>query len=236
MKKTLMVVLLFLLISSVLCADTSWTWNPTDGFTNAGAATKVSLNTTDTIQAEIGFTTSTVAADVSGYKNIADYTPVEGEVVLSAFDSNTGKAWNNSEYITAQLGIIKAASETKLYATWLLQSGQKLNIYLYADGPLKLSGNDTESIGWKVSSISGEREVIYIDCTTGATETGISADKPNSFSGKYIEQHDPTATASDSDDFKNYGSVELIVQTDSVWEHPAGEYEANLNMVIEVVQ
>ena len=99
MKKTLMVVLLFLLISSVLCADTSWTWNPTDGFTNAGAATKVSLNTTDTIQAEIGFTTSTVAADVSGYKNIADYTPVEGEVVLSAFDSNTGKVRNNQSSI-----------------------------------------------------------------------------------------------------------------------------------------
>lgn len=237
MKKTLMVVLLFLLISSVLCADTSWSWNTTDGFSNAGAATEVSLNTKSTIQAEIGFTTSAVAADESGYKNIADYTPVgEGGVVLSAFDSNTGKAWNNSGYITAQSGIIKPASETKLYATWLLQSGQKLNIYLYADGPLKLSGNDTESIGWKVSSVSGESEVIYIDCTTGATETGISADKPNSFSGPYIEQHDPTATASDSDDFKNYGSVELIVQTDSVWAHPAGEYNANLNMVIEVVQ
>lgn len=240
MKKILMVVLLFLLISSVLCADTSWSWNnPTDGFTNAGATTEVSLNTKSTIQAEIGFTTSTVAANEGGYKNIAvDYTPVgEGGVVLSAFDSNTGKAWNNSEYITAQSGIIKPASETKLYATWLLQSGQKLNIYLYADGPLKLSGNDTESIGWKVSSKSGEGEVIYIDCTTGAKEMiGISADKPNSFSGRYIEQHDPTATASESDDFKNYGSIELIVQTDSVWDHPAGEYNANLNMVIEVAQ
>lgn len=239
MKKTLMVGLLFLLISSVLCADTSWSWNnPTDGFTNAGAATKVSLDTKSTIQAEIGFTTSAVAADEGGYKNIAvDYMQVgEGGVVLSAFDSNTGKAWNNSGYITAQSGIIKPASETKLYATWLLQSGQKLNIYLYADGPLKLSGNDTESIGWKVSSISGEREVIYIDCTTGATEKNISAEKPNSFSEPYIEQHDSTATASDPDDFKNYGSVELIVQTDSVWNHPSGRYTANLNMVIEVVQ
>ena len=238
MKKTLLVGLLLILISAGLYADTSWSWSAESGFNNATASTPVSLNTQSTIQAEIGFTTSAVAENENGYKNISNYTPVgDSGVVLSAFDSNTGKAWNNSAYITAQSGIIKPETETKLYATWLLQSGQKLNIYLYADGALKLSGNDAESIGWKVSSKSGESEVIYIDCTTGATETGISVDKPSSFSEPYIEQHDATpTTTSNSDDFKNYGSVELIVQTDSVWEHPAGSYKANLNMVIEVVQ
>ena len=236
MKKTLLIGLLLILISAGLYADTSWAWSTELGFDNATASTQVALDTTDTIQAEIGFTTLAVAGDESGYKNISSYTPVgEDGVVLSAFDSNTGKAWNNSEYITAQAGIIKPASETKLYATWLLQSGQKLNIYLYADGPLKL--NDTEPIGWKVSSKSGESEVVYIDCTTGSTKTGISENKPISFSGTYIEQHDSTpTTTNNSDDFKNYGSVELIVQTDSVWNHPSGRYTANLNMVIEVVQ
>ena len=237
MRKVALSILVLLLASINLFAAPFWSW--TEDFADASATTKVSLNTSDeTLQAEIGFTTKAVGSTENGHKKIDDYNPVSSEtgVVLNAFDSTTGKAWNNSEYIEASSEIVKPESETKLYATWLLQSGKKLNIYLYADGQLKLSSDELKTIGWKVTGNGGAP--VYIDCT-GSANIGISpSGKPDSFSGKYIEQHNPNVSTGDtgaSDNFKNYGSVELVIQTDSIWALPAGEYTANLNMVIEVV-
>ena len=225
-KKIIGFVLMMALLLSALAADSFWTWGDTSPFPGS-AETLVTLDTSDkTLQAEIGFTTS---APGSGYQNLSNLVSTDG-VFLNVFDSTTGKAWNNSAYVTpSSSSLIKPASESKLYASWLIQSGESLNIYLYADG--KLKKDDTgDGIGWKVYNYSNN--TTYVDCTSGSS-VGISTEDPPAF---FIEQHVPTGKDdSGNDNFKNYGSVELVVVSDSVWEEAAAEYTANLYMVIESV-
>lgn len=232
-KKIIGFVLMMALLLSALAADSSWTRVDTSKEFPGSAETLVTLDTSDkTLQAEIGFTTSAPSSD--GYlTNLSNLVSADG-VFLNVFDSTTGKAWNNSAYVTpSSSSLITPTSESKLYASWLIQSGESLNIYLYADGKLKEDGNG-DGIGWKVYNYSNN--TTYVDCTSGSSEVGISANRPDSFTGPYIEQHVPTGkNDSGNDDFKNYGSVELVVVSDSVWEEAAAKYTANLYMVIESV-
>lgn len=235
-KKIIGFVLMMALLLSALAADASWTWVDTSNKFPGSAGTLVTLDTSDkTLQAEIGFTTSAPSSD--GYlTNLSNLVSTDG-VFLNVFDSTTGKAWNNSTYVTpSSSSLIKPTSESKLYASWLIQSGESLNIYLYADGKLKKNGTGDGIIGWKVYN-SATPNTIYVDCTSGSSEVGISTENPPaSFSGPYIERHVPTGkNDSGNDDFKNYGSVELVVVSDSVWKKAAAKYTANLYMVIESV-
>lgn len=229
-KKIIGFVLMMALLLSALAADSSWTWGDTSPFPGS-AGTLVTLDTSNkTLQAEIGFTTSAPSSD--GYlTNLSNLVSTDG-VFLNVFDSTTGKAWNNSAYVTpSSSSLIKPASESKLYASWLIQSGESLNIYLYADGKLKKDSTG-DGIGWKVYN-SASPNTIYVDCTSGSSVVGISTEDPPAF---FIEQHVPTGKDdSGNDNFKNYGSVELVVVSDSVWEEAAAIYTANLYMVIESV-
>lgn len=232
-KKIIGFILMMALLLSALAADASWTWVDTSNVFPGSAGTLVTLDMSDkTLQAEIGFTTSAPGSD---YQNLSNLVGADG-VFLNVFDSTTGKAWNNSAYVTpSSSSLITPTSESKLYASWLIQSGESLNIYLYADGKLKKDGTGDGIIGWKVYN-SASPNTIYVDCTNNSTEVGISANLPDSFTGPYIEKHVPTGkNDSGNDDFKNYGSVELVVVSDSVWEEAAAKYTANLYMVIESV-
>lgn len=174
------------------------------------AITPVWLSTQSTLQAEVGFTREPVTAD---HYNL--FLTLLNESKLNPIDATTGIELS----VNRESGV---ASNNSIYATWLIQSGSPIDIYLVADGKLKRSGGSGE-IGWTVTS--GENE--FINCMglnrVGISQTAIAAPTNKS----YLFQHDP------SEYFKHYGSRILNISTEEVWYKPAGYYSANLYLVIK---
>lgn len=181
-----------------------------DGTTSA--YTPVYLNMTGTEQAEIGLTNAGVSeATKKGYKGISSFGPIDSSTgIILKFDKATGIAKNN----------------TDIYATWLIQSGQNIDLFLIGSGRMTENSVHQNTVGWKVKYGS----VTYIDCT-GEYQTGISATAVSAptNSGAYICQHRPTA---EGGTFKNYGSVLLSIETEDLWAKPSGYYTADLYFVI----
>lgn len=183
-----------------------------DGTTSA--YTPVYLNMTGTEQAEIGLTNAGVSeATKKGYKGISSFGPIDSSTgIILKFDKTTGIAKNN----------------TDIYATWLIQSGLDIDLFLIGNGRMSERNSEHDgTVGWKVTS--GD-SVTYIDCT-GENQTGISPSPVTAPTndGAYIDHHTPTVTGGT---FKNYGSVLLSIETEDLWSKPSGFYTANLFFVI----
>ena len=182
---------------------------------------EVYLNTRGTFQAEIALTSVSAhgANDDNVFYSFAEndsFSPIPGGIDAIELVLNR------------RTGIASLA--TSIYASWLIQSGQKFNIYFAASGPLTQIGGDN-TINWVVTNPdTGE---TYID-SGRSTDGGIIAD-PWAANDKgaamhYIYQHDPTRA------IKNYDSDTLSIQTQElVWHKPAGLYKADLYMLIQVV-
>ena len=177
------------------------------------AWTPVYLNLTSTFQAEIGFTKDSVAdRDLQYSLSLAsDFSCIDtGTGIVLNYNKGTGIASNNS-----------------VYATWLIQSGQNIDVFLVSDDLLRNSNND--GITWKVTN-ADLPAVTYIDCTngngTGLTSSSVTT-PPNS--GAYVYQHRPMAGGQT---FRNYGSVRLNIETENIWDNPSGYYSTDLFLVI----
>ena len=182
-----------------------------DGTTSA--FTPVYLNMTGTEQAEIGFTAIGVSeVNKKVYTNIDLYQPIDNLTgIVLTFDKKTGIASNKT-----------------INATWLIQSGQNIDLFLIGSGRMtETDSAHKNTVGWKVKY--GD-SVTYIDCTeenqTGISTTHVTAPTND---GAYICQHRPTAQGGT---FKNYGSVLLNIETEDLWSKPSGYYTANLFFVI----
>ena len=224
MKRISVLMAVLAIICSGLFAAVSWTWDGSSTPISSGSASPfvpVTLNTSDiTKQAEIGFTSTEISnASEAGYKTFASgnggttVSTVE-EIPLSNINVQDGTA-------TTEAGIT-------YYASWLIQSGLSLKVFLYAKSKLVNDSNPANEIGWSVTS----RDSTFIDCTGNNTigieegETVPSAPPNNENNNGYVYEHKPNSA------FKNYGSVELTVKSESVWTHPADSYKADLYMVI----
>lgn len=220
MKKC--VLILAVLLSCVMVfAESSWVWNGQDKTFPQGGniSVPVTLSTKETLQADIGFTSKAVTV-TNGKLTLSDLINAETGVPLSV-NTNNGKA-SNSE----------TGKASPIYATWLIQSGEDIDVFLCADGKLKLDPDDSENqIGWKVTRTDSDSTITYIDCMSSGSSVGIfdtSSVPTESPNNVYVYQHKPTSKTK----FKSYGSKELKIETESVWEKKAGSYKANLYMVI----
>lgn len=223
MKRISVLMAVLAIICSGLFAAVSWTWDGSSTPISSGSASPfvpVTLNTSDiTKQAEIGFTSTEISnASEAGYKTFASGGGTTVATVSEIPLSN----------INVQDGIATTESGKTYYASWLIQSGLSLKVFLYAKSELVNDSDTVDGIGWSV--ISGAK--TFIDCTSGNT-TGMvtdstvpSAPPNNNDNNGYVYEHKPDRA------FKNYGSVKLTVKSESVWDHPADSYEANLYMVI----
>lgn len=218
MKKC--VLILAVLLSCVMVfAESSWVWNGQDKTFPQGGniSVPVTLSTKETLQADIGFTSKAVTV-TNGKLTLSDLINAETGVPLSV-NTNNGTA-SNSE----------PGKASPIYATWLIQSGEDIDVFLCADGKLKLEPDDSENqIGWKVTGTDSD-STTYIDCmssesSVGIFDTSVPTESPNKV---YVYRHKPTSETN----FKSYGSKELKIETESVWEKKAGSYKANLYMVI----
>ena len=217
MKKILILLVLALMVTAFLAADVTASWNWSDTQTFPGkAGVPVSLDTTGTFQAEIGFTT-TGANNNKANQSIGELTAVADAGIVLTVDKTTGRAYYND-------GTVNTSA---IFATWLIKSGENLKVFLYADGPLK-SGD--KEIGWKLYDRTKNK--VYVNCLPLEDEVGVSSGETVTTpptANLYIYEHELTIAKKK---IKNYGSVELTVETESVWDKSAGEYKANLYMVI----
>ena len=209
------VFMLFLIISVAVAvfAATSWSWSA--GSVDSGSDspfTPVTVDTTGTKQALIGFTSEEVNNSSAYSETLSN--PIDSNGIELTVANSTGIATNNAN---------------SLYAAWMIQSGGALNLYIYGDGDLKIEGSES-GIGWKVSS-EGK---TYVDCTSKNSQN-IFDSKPESYNGNFIYQHTPSAESVNGGKYKNFGSIPLTVTSESVWNFPAGKYTANLYFVIESV-
>ena len=222
MKKvvlSLLIVMFAMTASFAADADATFIYvaekKPIESDGTTSAYTHVYLDMTGTEQAEIGFTAAGVSeASKKGYQGISSFGPINNSTgIILKFDKGTGIAKNN----------------TNIYATWLIQSGQDIDLFLIGSGRMsERKSVHSETVGWKVKK-DGASDT-YIDCT-GANEIGISTSPVTAptNSGAYIDHHTPTAT---NGTFKNYGSVLLSIETEDLWAKPSGYYTANLYFVI----
>ena len=161
MKRISVLMAVLAIICSGLFAAVSWTWDGSSTPISSGSASPfvpVTLNTSDiTKQAEIGFTSTEISnASEAGYKTFASgnggttVSTVE-EIPLSNINVQDGTA-------TTEAGIT-------YYASWLIQSGLSLKVFLYAKSKLVNDSNPANEIGWSVTS----RDSTFIDCTGNNT-------------------------------------------------------------------
>ena len=216
MKKILILLVLALMVTAFLAADVTapWIWSDTQTFPGK-AGVPVSLDTTGTFQAEIGFTTTGANNNEADQSIGEELTAVENTGIVLKVDKATGKAYYNDVTVDTD----------DIFATWLIKSGENLKVFLYADGPLKSGGKE---IGWKLYENDSTQKTEYVNCLETPT-TGISSAEEVTTpptEDLYLYKHKP------DEKIKNYGSVELTVETESVWDKSAGEYKANLYMVI----
>ena len=93
--------------------------NPIKSDGKTSVDTPVYLDMTGTEQAEIGFTTVPVSEEnKKGYMVISSYSPIDTSTgIVLTFDKGTGIASNNT-----------------INATWLIQSGQNIDLFLIGSG------------------------------------------------------------------------------------------------------
>lgn len=176
---------------------------------------EVYLDTTGTYQAEIGLTHDTAnlsGTDVFYTFSVGNFRPITAgdNAIKLEVDRTTGFA--------------SLPNETPVHATWLIQSGQNLSVFLLADGAMKNRTFEGSSINWVVTD--ADRGYKYIDTAANVNvDVPDNTDQPDN--NLYVYEHKPSVA------FKNYGSAELLISTsDSVWSKPAGNYEANLYLVL----
>lgn len=224
MKRISVLMVVLAIICSGLFAAVSWTWDGSTTPISSGSASPfvpVKLDTSNiTKQAEIGFTSTKISnASEAGYKTFASGNG--GTTVLTVEEISLSN-------INVQDGTATTEAGITYYASWLIQSGLSLKVFLYAKSELVNDSDPANKIGWSVTS----GDSTFIDCTSGNT-TGMvtdstvpSAPPNNENNNGYVYEHKPNSA------FKNYGSVALTVKSESVWDHPADSYEADLYMVI----
>lgn len=216
MKKFLILLVMALMITALYAVDnSSWSWSEGAQEFPGKAGVPVSLDTTGTFQAEIGFTTGKADNDEDSQSIGEELTAVADAEIVLTVDKATGKAYYNDGTV----------NKNDIFATWLIKSGENLKVFLYADGALK-SGE--KEIGWKLYD-STQKDKVYVNCPPSEDEAEVSSEETVTTpptADLYLYEHTPTAA------IKNYDSVELTVETESVWNKSAGEYKANLYMVI----
>lgn len=211
MKKFLILLVLALMVTAFLAADVtaSWIWSETFP---GKAGVPVSLDTNKTFQAEIGFTTTGANNNEADQSIGEELTAVADDGIVLTVDKETGKAYYNDGTVNT----------SDIFATWLIKSGEDIKVFLYADGPLKSGDKEIE---WKLSGSNG---TVYVNCLDPASVGIPNAEEVTTppTADLYLYEHKP------DEKIKNYDSVELTVETESVWNKSAGEYKANLYMVI----
>lgn len=177
---------------------------------------EVYLDTTGTYQAEIGLTqdSATGASETTFYSFTQNnFRPI------NAGDNSIKLEVNRTN------GYASLPNETPVHATWLIQSGQNLSVFLLASGAMQNKTFEGSSINWVVVDANNS-QYKYIDTSNNTNvNTPDNTDQP--INSLYVYEHNPSKA------FKNYGSVKLLISTsDSVWSKPAGNYEANLYLVL----
>lgn len=216
MKRILILLVLALMVTALFATDVpdSWIWSDTQTFPGK-AGVPVSLDTNKTFQAEIGFTTTAADNNKDDQSIGEELIAVADAGIVLTVDKATGKAYYNDDTVNT----------SAIFATWLIKSGENLKVFLYADGPLK-SGK--KEIGWKLYDRTKNK--VYVSCLPLEEEVGVSPEETVTTpptADLYLYEHKP-----DEKKIKNYGSVKLTVETESVWGKSAGKYTANLYMVI----
>ena len=217
MKKLILFLLILILISSytLFAADPvlgSWTWS--SDAVSGSAYVPVSVNSKDTKKCVVGFTT-TIPEDFGVATTVTPIASSSG-VSLTISDAD-GTASNSSD---------------PLYLYYQIVSGENINIAIYGEKELSsTSENSTnqDKVKWAVKN----GNTTYVDF-------GIEETKGNSDEEKVdIYQHRPQATTPTSESgvvigntFGKAGSIQLSINTESLWEKKADIYSANLIVVI----
>lgn len=163
---------------------------------------------------KIGF-----ASDVTNLKESENVTNADPSIALGLIENHGGLVKN-------------------LYVYWIIKGGQKLNITLSADGPLKGtyqedgSTSSTEYMNWKVSwtpSVSGDRPVLG-ESVLGTTDPyNISGQDAVDYTAK------PVFTREELDTSREVDSALLTITTQDIDGVKPASYAANLTLTISPV-
>ena len=202
MRKIIMVLIVLLAIIGNVSAVATVTLNPSETTTSATASIGMNLDLTATGSFDrviIGFSNNPVTGFDSLVENgVTSYTLARGE---------NGIATN---------------PETPLYVFYQIQSAQKLDVSLYASGPLENEGK-TDSIDFSVTGKKDEEQgKEFVD---GLATSQIGYGSP--VEGLFVYQHKP------SDKVGEAGSYSLEITTENYLTHAMDSYSADL--IVQVV-
>lgn len=200
---SLLLMLLFVLLSSIA---EPISWNSVNGGDNGTTSVDLIVDTKKKLREPIvGFTYDSTVSSVD-----ASVTSIGGEGIELTLNRTTGRASNAKP----------------VYFYYQIVSGEKLTISLQGQAPLK-GDSLGESVNWYVDW-DNKNETRELSMTV---ETPVT---------NGIHLHDPQKTTTDdstdsigySDLVGAYGTYEVKITTDNVWEKPADRYSANLYVVI----
>lgn len=163
---------------------------------------------------KIGF-----ASDVTNLKESENVTNADPSIALGLIENHGGLVKN-------------------LYVYWIIKGGQKLNITLSADGPLKGtyqedgSTSSTEYMNWKVSwtpSVSGAGSVPEKSVLGTTAPYNTSGQDAGDYTAK------PVFTREELDTSREVDSALLTITTQDIDGVKPASYAANLTLTISPV-
>lgn len=214
MKKLILFLLILILISSytLFAADPvlgSWTWS--SDAVSGSAYVPVSVNSKDTKKCVVGFTTS-----IPENFDVATSVTSMTEGVSLAISDVDGTASNSS---------------ASLFLYYQIASGENISIAIYGEKALSPAADseNKDTVKWTVKN----GNITYVDF-------GIDEEKGNSEGNKVaVYEHRPQKTTTTSESgvvigntFGKAGSIQLSINTESLWEKKADVYSANLIVVV----
>lgn len=211
MRKILMVlIVLSAIIGNVTADGPTATLNPSETTTSATASVGMNLDLT---------TSGTFDRVIIGFSN----NPVTG------FDSLVENGVKSYMLAKGENGIA-TNPETPLYVFYQIQSAQKLNVSLYASGPLSNGEETPDTIGF---SVVGEKATVGEVSNNTEGVTFINTISPANIgngspaSDIFVYQHKPSYKVGEA------GSYRLEITTENYLTHAMDSYSADL--IVQVV-
>ena len=198
--------LLMLLITLFPSISDPISWGSVNGGESDTTSVELMVNTKGQLREPIaGFTYDSTVSSVDDSVN-----SIDAEGIELTLNRETGRASNAKP----------------LYFYYQIVSGEKFTISLQGDSPLK-GGISGESVNWYVDwNDKNETQELSMTVETPVTN-GIHLHDPQKNT-----TDDPNDSIGYSDLVGAYGTYEVKITTDNVWEKPADRYSANLYVVI----